>query len=186
MRPQKIDDVQLMNNLLEIIRNKGYAGSSLNDLAKATGLKKASLYHRFPGGKEEITLAVLNFASGLVDKEIISLLKNRELDAVKRLKLALKNISKYYDNGKKSCLSHTLSTETGWPVLTEIINESTNKWIGAFTLVGLDLGFHFNEAEDMALDTQIRIQGSLLLSKNKDSLDAFEKTIRRIEKMYLT
>ena len=32
----------------------GYLGVSLDSVAKATGIKKASLYHHFPGGKEEI------------------------------------------------------------------------------------------------------------------------------------
>jgi len=54
MRPQKVNNTELVKGLLNVFRSKGYDGASLNDLAVASGLQKASLYHRFPNGKKEI------------------------------------------------------------------------------------------------------------------------------------
>src|SRR5260370_31624476 len=59
MRPAKVTDAQLYEDLAAVFRRKGYAGTSYSDIREATGLVKASLYHRFPGGKEEMVNAIL-------------------------------------------------------------------------------------------------------------------------------
>jgi len=56
MRPKKVLDETILKGLAEVFRSKGYEGASLKDLSEATGLKKASLYHRFPNGKSEMAL----------------------------------------------------------------------------------------------------------------------------------
>src|SRR5207244_12526298 len=60
MRPAKISDERLFQGLSDVFRRKGYDGASYSDLMKATGLVKASLYHRFPGGKAEMVDAILS------------------------------------------------------------------------------------------------------------------------------
>ena len=65
MRPQKVQDIEIMTSLVKTFRSRGYEGSSLAELAKSTGLKKASLYHRFPKGKEEMAIAVLNHTANI-------------------------------------------------------------------------------------------------------------------------
>src|SRR6266481_2155438 len=57
MRPAKVTDAQLYEDLAAVFRRKGYAGTSYSDIREATGLVKASLYHRFPGGKEAMVTA---------------------------------------------------------------------------------------------------------------------------------
>jgi len=54
MRPSKMSDEKVFEGLSDVFRRKGYDGASYSDLMKATGLVKASLYHRFPGGKADM------------------------------------------------------------------------------------------------------------------------------------
>ena len=74
MRPQKINDSELLNKLFATIRQKGYDGTSLNELADLTGLKKASLYHRFPGGKKDMVKSVLDYADKGADTYVVKVL----------------------------------------------------------------------------------------------------------------
>jgi len=48
----KITDAQLTDALTDVFRTYGYEGATLSRISEATGLQRASLYHRFPGGKE--------------------------------------------------------------------------------------------------------------------------------------
>jgi AcrR family transcriptional regulator len=41
-----------------LLHQYGYQGFSMDDIAKAIGVRKASLYHHFPEGKEQLVLAV--------------------------------------------------------------------------------------------------------------------------------
>ncbi len=49
----------LLRALGEVFRAHGYEGASLTLITEATGLGKGSLYHLFPGGKEQMAAEVL-------------------------------------------------------------------------------------------------------------------------------
>ena len=55
----KYSQNDVIQSLLEVFRKVGYDGASLQQLANATGLKKSSLYHRFPEGKKQMAEEVL-------------------------------------------------------------------------------------------------------------------------------
>lgn len=50
---------EILDKSLELFANQGYFGTSMDDIAKAVGIKKASLYSHYPG-KESIFTAVFN------------------------------------------------------------------------------------------------------------------------------
>ena len=52
-----------MRATAQLLRRRGYAATGLADIVKESGAPKGSLYHDFPGGKDQITLAVLRYAS---------------------------------------------------------------------------------------------------------------------------
>ncbi|KIT14453.1 TetR/AcrR family transcriptional regulator [Jannaschia aquimarina] len=41
----------------QLFRVRGYAGTGIAEILKAAGVPKGSLYHHFPGGKEDLALA---------------------------------------------------------------------------------------------------------------------------------
>lgn len=43
----------------ELFGERGYRGVTLGDVAEALGMRKASLYYHFPGGKEELYVEVM-------------------------------------------------------------------------------------------------------------------------------
>lgn len=49
----------ILEKALELFADKGYEGSSMDDIAKAVGIRKASLYAHF-GGKERIFSAIFD------------------------------------------------------------------------------------------------------------------------------
>jgi len=58
-RPKHIDDGRILDAVLEVFWDKGYAGASLTDLADAAGVSRPRLYDAFPD-KESMYLAVAN------------------------------------------------------------------------------------------------------------------------------
>ncbi|WP_169568247.1 TetR/AcrR family transcriptional regulator [Sneathiella limimaris] len=52
-RPRKFDEDKVLDAALEVFRLKGYSGTSMDDLAAATGLNKPSLYGAF-GNKQAL------------------------------------------------------------------------------------------------------------------------------------
>jgi AcrR family transcriptional regulator len=68
----------------QVFRQKGFHGSSMQDIAKAVSLQKASLYHHV-SSKQEILLALLDRALELL-LERISAISVREIPADKKLR----------------------------------------------------------------------------------------------------
>ena len=62
----------VIDRLLGAFRRYGYDAASLGQLSQATGLGRSSLYHYFPGGKEEMARAVLDRVDAWVHDAILA------------------------------------------------------------------------------------------------------------------
>lgn len=186
MRPQKIDDRDLLTGLKSVLTAKGYDGAKLNELAASSGLQKASLYHRYPGGKKEIALAVLNFIGQWVNKHIIQLLHSSEIIPTERLEEALTKISELYNDGKSTCILRALSLDGGMEMFNEEIGNSARSWVHAFEKLGLDFGFDSETALQYAYRVLTTLQGSLVVSKMLDDTNVFKSGLSQIREMYLS
>lgn len=184
MRPQKIDNTALLERLSEVFRSKGYEGSSLNDLATSAGLKKASLYHRYPGGKEEIASAVLQFSDAWGKKHVNDILRDTEKPSRQRLEDVLQNIDILYAQGEKTCILRSLSTDTGIESLGELIQTTMNNWLSSFKFLAEEIGFTPEEATQKATQTLINIQGALVISKALNDKGIFKNALQNITTLY--
>jgi len=184
MRPQKIDDIKLLEGLMTTFRTKGYNGASLNDLANSSGLQKASLYHRFPGGKKDIGLAVLNFIEVWKEQNIVAVINNKDLKPDERLSTILKNISSIYENGECSCVMKAMSMGDGLELFGDELKFGAGIWLKTLTQLGLDFGFEQKIAEGKAMQTLVKIQGSLIVSKNLNNTQPFTMALNEIELLY--
>ena len=69
---QKFSENEVLNKLTGLFRDHGYDGTSLSLIMKATGLVKASLYHRFRGGKEEMAATVMDRVAGEFASDLLA------------------------------------------------------------------------------------------------------------------
>lgn len=185
MRPQKISDQKLTENMLEILRARGYDGSSLNDLAVVGGLKKASLYHRFPGGKEKLVESVLDYYHERLNQNVFEVLLSKGKKSKKKLKEALSNLSEIYRDGAANCLDGVLSMEAGIELFRSQISDNCQKWLKAFEALGKDVGFKKKKAKKLAMDGLIKIQGALILSRIFNDVKPFQQVVAEIKGTYL-
>src|SRR5438105_3375693 len=59
----------ILERAAPIFNQQGYAGASLSDIMRETGLEKGGIYNHFRG-KEELALAAFDYAIGLVWQQI--------------------------------------------------------------------------------------------------------------------
>jgi len=185
MRPQKILDTDMITGLTKVFRDKGYEGASLKELADVTGLKKASLYHRFPNGKQEMAQSVFNEIDDWVKNRIFFSLRDESESPKLRIKKALNNIRLLYGGGKETCIFRAFSMDSGMSLFEEQIKNGMNEWITSFTEIGIALHLTAGRAKEIAIQTLVEIQGSLVVAKGLRNTDIFETTLERIENRYL-
>ncbi len=169
---------------MAVLRAKGFDGASMNDLSEATGLKKASLYHRFPGGKKEIAEAVLAYTGDWSEINIQQVLTDQSQPPLQRLQQAIANIRALYDDGQAICILRALTMDSSLPLFGNLIEERFQVWIDAFAQLGRGFGFTDEKAKKLALETLIRVQGSLVLSKGLGTVEPFQQNLIEIERIY--
>ena len=70
---------RLMTATAELFRRQGYHGTSLKQVTAAAGAPVGSLYHFFPGGKEDLAEAVIG-SSGRAYQELFELIADAAAD----------------------------------------------------------------------------------------------------------
>ena len=113
---QKFSENEALNTLTGLFRDRGYDGTSLSLIMKATGLVKASLYHRFRGGKEEMAETVMDRVAGEFASDLLAPL-NEPDDPAERLRETGERLRKFYGSGKKACLLDTLTLNRESPAV---------------------------------------------------------------------
>ncbi|MGI9547419.1 MAG: TetR/AcrR family transcriptional regulator [Flavobacteriaceae bacterium] len=184
MRPQKVEERELLDKLFAVIRAKGYEGARLSELAELTGLKKASLYHRFPGGKKDIIKAVLEDVDAWSQKHVIGVFESPTLDADQKLETVLANIDMLYHQGEKTCIYRSLSLENGLDHFELEIRGGIKSWIEAFKYYGESIGLNRHTAERKATEAIALMQGSLMVSKIMNDKSVWKDALESMEDLY--
>jgi TetR/AcrR family transcriptional repressor of lmrAB and yxaGH operons len=180
----KVEPDLVLERLMHIFRSVGYDGASMAELASATGLKKASLYHRFPKGKAEMATAVLDHVVEWGDSQIFGVLFS-EKPAAERLDEALDSIYNFYEGGRLACILRALSHGTSAEIFKNRIADIFQRWITAFTHLATDLGHDSIAAERLGKSALITIQGSLILAQTLEKPALFKEALNDIKTDFL-
>jgi len=165
--------------LLQLFRQYGYDGATLSKISEATGLGKASLYHHFPGGKDQMVETVLAaIEQGL--KQIILQSLQREGDALTRLQQMSEQISKAYSDGQQPCLLATLLLGSARGVFHHRVQALLQLWIDAIATVLIEAGMAKSLAKEQGEDAVIAIQGALILSHGLNDFTSFQRVIKQL------
>jgi AcrR family transcriptional regulator len=177
-RPQSIDETTLISRLAGVFRDVGYEGASLALLSETTGLQKASLYHRFPGGKLEMAEEVLAAALSWLAANVLASLEGEGAPKA-RLAAAVRQLHDFYSGGRRACLLNMLASpraEDG--PFTPAIRGAFEALIGAFTKLARDSGHPPKEARRRAERAVMLLQGSLVLARGLQSPTPFRGVLR--------
>lgn len=99
---------QLTAQLGQVFRERGYEGATLTQLAAATGLGKASLYHHFPGGKAEMLDVLVREAIALAETRAFARLEGPG-PAQERLAAFIDGFADYLQESGGPCLLGVLA-----------------------------------------------------------------------------
>lgn len=179
-RHATIENQELVNKLTGVFRDVGYYGASLRALSEATGLKKASLYHRFPEGKEQMAREVLGSAEAWLSEHILSGLKNGA-PPEQRIRGMVGKLDEFYSGGRQACLLNMLSSaHIHQGPFRKLIKGVFLAWIKALQNVLIEAGFDEKTAGMRAKRAITLIQGSLVLSRGMGTTKPFQEVLSRL------
>jgi AcrR family transcriptional regulator len=180
MAHKTISDEEMVTKALELFRTYGFEGVSLKQLADSMGLEKASLYYRFPGGKDEIALTVVRAVDAMIRESIFKPLYAAGASPRKRVQLACEQLREFYVGGKKSCTLDVMSIRGASKEVKEVLRGTLQSWLDAFTAVAKEGGLTAAQAHIRAEEAIVRVEGALVFSRVLGETASFERTLKQL------
>ena len=170
---------EVLDRLLDTFRERGYEGASLAELSAATGLVKSSLYHYFPGGKEDMAEQVLAHLDRQLTTNLYEPLRSARTPA-KKLGAMLDTIDAFYEGGRKGCLLERLCASVDRTRFRRPLRKAFTVWMEAIEAVCLEAGLARAVARARAEEFVVHIEGALIVCAGTDDYGVFARTIRNL------
>lgn len=172
-----VENDALIERLSDTFRSVGYEAASLTMLSQATGLKKASLYHRFPGGKEQMGSEVLLDARRWFVAHILEPLSG-DGSPTTRITAMTRGLDCFYKGGEQACLLNLLSSPIGEvSPFKESVRQMFEAFVVALTSLVIEAGHSSTTARNRAERAVALIQGSLVLARGLGTTEPFRKAL---------
>lgn len=179
-------DNELTQNLASVFSVHGYSGATMTALANASGLKKASLYHRFPGGKEEMAAKVLQLCNEIVEQGVIGPLNSQDLSLEQLADLLIEQFDLLYQGGKDSCILNMLSHPINEPgPFSDAIRLIYQGIIKAIARVVELNGLTPENAKQKAITVMVLTQGGLIVSRGTGNTEPFNHAMTELRRCLL-
>lgn len=159
----------------EVFRECGYEGASMSTITARTRLSKGSLYHFFPGGKEQMAAEVLAHIDAWFAREIFVPLETADPQtAIAQMWTA---VDQYFRSGKRICLIGAFALDETRDRFASPVRTYFERWIkaleGALKRDGIPAGL----AKQLAEDAVAGIQGALVLARASADETVFERSL---------
>ncbi|MGV9673957.1 TetR/AcrR family transcriptional regulator [Nocardia sp. NPDC003482] len=175
----------LVDSAATLFRRQGYAATGVNQILEVAEVKPGSLYHHFPGGKQELAAAVVESAGAAIA---------RQLRHALRSDLPVADVTDGWIDGLAAALG--ADERDGCPIApaaTESVHSSPavraasarafQDWCDALAERLRADGRSAEDAESIATAVVSQIEGALLLSRvagDVVALTAAKAAIRRL------
>ncbi|OJU08193.1 MAG: hypothetical protein BGN86_16345 [Caulobacterales bacterium 68-7] len=182
---RKVGDDVLLERLTRTFKDVGYEGASLAALSDATGLKKSSLYHRFPDGKAQMAQEVMAETARVLDAEVFPLLAAEGAPADK-IGAFVRVMDGVYAGGRQSCLLNMLQPPRDEAnACGDAIATTFQRLLTALGAVAREAGADDIEAKLRAEQVLVELQGSLVVARGVGDAAIFGRALGRLPSIIL-
>jgi AcrR family transcriptional regulator len=170
----------------ELFRRKGYRGTSLKEVTDAAGAPIGSLYHFFPGGKDDLAEATIR-TSGRAYQELFEVIADGAVDMAVAVTdffdaaAAVLAETDYID----ACPIGTVALEVA--STDERLRSATDDvfrgWIEAAASRLTEAGLAVEDAEELATALVAAVEGGFMLSRARRSPEPMRATGRHVRRL---
>lgn len=173
------DRTAILPALAEVFREHGYDGASLALLGERTGLGKGSLYHFFPGGKEEMAAAVLAEIGAWFETAVFTPLQEAA-DARQAIDRMMQSVEDYFRSGRRVCLVGAFALGDARDRFATQVHAYFARWNSVLAQALIRHGHDAKTAKDLAEDCVAGIQGALVLARALNDSRVFHRALERM------
>lgn len=167
----------------DLFRQQGYAGTSIDDIARRCGVTKGSLYHHF-AGKEALALAALEQVRAHYREHIFSIVLDSARPGADELARFNAAVEDFFAQHPYGCLLANLSLESAgaFDVFRSQILGFFDDWTACYRTV-FATRLPPADAEARAVDAIAIVQGCVLMMRIHGQLEPLRRQHARLLKL---
>jgi AcrR family transcriptional regulator len=165
--------------LAEVFRTYGFEGASLERITQGTNLGKGSIYHFFPGGKEEMADAVLTEIDTWFRVHIFEPLRDSS-DPWRGIEEMFGQVKRYFASGRRICLVGAFALGCERERFRPKVRKYFADWEAALAAALIRAGKDPVSAKELSMDVLAGIQGALVLARGLDQPKLFAGALERL------
>lgn len=175
---ERPDAVRLLG---EVFRRYGFDGASIARITEQTKMGKGSLYHFFPGGKEEMAAAVLAEIRAWFEAQVFAPLES--LPPAEALEAMFAAVEAYFRSGRRICLVGAFALEETRDRFAAEVGGYFSRWLEALSSALRRGGVPAAEADLLARRMVSGIQGGIVLARALDSEGPFAEALEDLRRI---
>jgi TetR/AcrR family transcriptional regulator, lmrAB and yxaGH operons repressor len=168
MAPEAKHRDKIVRATAKLIRRGGFAATGISEIAALSGAPKGSIYHYFPGGKDEIVEHALRYAGQLVRDTIDGLAQQGASPAGAARAYGRLLAGWMADSGfRDGCPIATTMLEVGpdQVAIAQAGRDAYRSWREAFAGMLVRSGVAASGAEHLSLLAVMLLEGALIVSR---------------------
>ncbi|MER9938279.1 MULTISPECIES: TetR/AcrR family transcriptional regulator [unclassified Mesorhizobium] len=151
-----------------LLRQRGYHGTSLNDILSASGAPRGSLYFHFPGGKDQLVIEVTRASVADVTERLTVALA-AERDPAVAVHHIYQSVGRMLEDNQFSLgcpiAPVVLDSPTDVPELAELCRSAFEQWIGLLRDAFVRVGVPERRAHALALLVESSLEGLMVIAR---------------------
>ncbi len=178
---------RILHQAASLFNTRGYAGASISDIMRVTGLKKGGIYNHFQS-KDELALQAFDYAIDLIKQRYGDALRNKR-HAVERLQAIISVISANIENpaieGGCPLMNAAVESDDAHPMLRQRAQTAMDSWRNMVCKViqkGIARGEIRSEvnADEVATVMICLLEGAVMMSKLYNDSIHLERAIAHL------
>jgi len=173
---------RMLASAAEVLRERGAAGVTIDEVLSRSGAPRGSVYHHFPGGRSQIILEALSFAGDSMTSAIDDAASQGPMALLREFVDLWEDVLRHSDySAGCPVAAAAISTCDGDPRLSNDAAGIFERWRVALTRSFVADGFDHGEASALATTMLAAIEGAVILCRSLHSAQPLRDVAENIE-----
>jgi TetR/AcrR family transcriptional regulator, lmrAB and yxaGH operons repressor len=156
-----------------LLAKKGLQGTSFSEILEASGAPRGSLYHHFPGGKDELVLAALEHA-GQQALDVLDRLSGKPARDIAETFLSLWRSVLSRSEFSAGCAVVAVTVAADSDALRARASDILRSWRERLAALFAEAGIPKKKARALATSLVAACEGAVILSRAERSFEPFD------------
>lgn len=173
---------QMLATAAQVLREKGAAGVTIDEVLTRSGAPRGSVYHHFPDGRAQLLTEALEFAGDSITTVIVDAATDGCVALVRQF-VALWERTLADSDFTAGCpvVAAAVGSADDDPALTAIAGDIFDRWRVALARAFAADGFDDADAGSLAVTCIASLEGAVVLCRATRSADPLHQVSRQLE-----